>query len=1162
MVRSGVLLAALFSVLSIACVRADVTSALIAPGGVPDFGTAVDSPTIKIDNKITLEAWVHPTAWRSYTGREKHGLNFMFKGRIGTHIDYMFCLQANGYLCYGSTYGTVGILRPVVPLNQWTHVAVTVNESAGDIHFYVNGVDQGAWGLWGGSFDAYNSLRPSSYSLYVGGFYQWGWPYNNDNFIGKMGEVRIWNKVRTASEIQADYQKKLNGNEPGLAAYWDMQSTADKTSHGNNMTLTGAAVLQSGAGPDLQGNNGINVAITSPTNNQIFARGANVTITATATSTNGVSNVRFYNGATLLGIATGSPYRVVWSNIPSGAHAIYARATNAIGGQGASAEVTIRVPGPYTGTPYAIPGTVEMENFDTGGAGVAYNDLSPANEGGAYRLSEQVDISAVAGAGNGHEVSYGKASEWLQYTVNVLSNATYTLKMRAAIPGSGAQFRVEVDGVDKSGNVTIPNTGSWSAYQDVVKTGINLVSGVHVIRVVLVADASNGWAGNFDRMVFEYGSGGSTSQPPVVVNGQSAYPSGTPAPVPGTIQCENFDNGGSGVAYSDTTPANESGAYRSGVQVSIAAQSGTGNGHVVDYTKAGEWLEYTVLVASNGSYTLAMRVASPQSGSQFRMEVDGVDKTGTIAIPNTGSWGNFQNVEKTGVNLSSGIHTVRLAMVASGPSSFVGNFDWFSLVSAGGIVITSSPPVITNLTAYPSGIPAPLPGTVEIENFDKGGQGAAYNDTTAANESGAYRPSERVSIATFSGAGNNHVVDFTKAGEWLNFTVIVTTNGSYGAKLRVSNPGAGAQVRIEVDGADKTGTMVIPNTGGWGTFQTIEKTGLALSTGIHTVRLYMVSTAGNGWVGNFDSIQWTLGTNAAPTSAPVVVTSAYPAGVAPTLPGTIQAENFDLGGPGAAYADNTVPNHGGAYRLSEQVDIAKNTGAGNNHTVEYAQSGEWLKYTVNVTTSGLYTAGLRISNPSAGAKFRIEVDGADKTGDVNVPNTGSWGAYQTIQPPAFAMASGIHTVRLYMAANGANGWFGNVDWLSFSYSGAAPGRPESLVRGSELIGVVTSDEASAPGAGWNAFDGDEKTIWEGLPNAAGWWMALTFDPAHTLHALDFSWLAEPAANLEFLSSVDAISWTSLALPLTNGPVSLNYLWIVFPDANGGTPPAIREVILK
>jgi hypothetical protein len=50
---------------------------------------------------------------------------------------------------------------------------------------------------------------------------------------------------------------------------------------------------------------------------------------------------------------------------------------------------------PYLMTPAAIPGTVEAENYDLGGQGVAYDDADASNNGGAYRPAEGVDLEVV-----------------------------------------------------------------------------------------------------------------------------------------------------------------------------------------------------------------------------------------------------------------------------------------------------------------------------------------------------------------------------------------------------------------------------------------------------------------------------------------------------------------------------------------------------------------------------------------------------------------------------------------------------------------------------------------------------------------------------------------------------------------------------------------------
>ncbi|MCU1385700.1 MAG: hypothetical protein JWL71_4397 [Acidobacteria bacterium] len=160
--------------------------------------------------------------------------------------------------------------------------------------------------------------------------------------------------------------------------------------------------------------------------------------------------------------------------------------------------------------------------------------------------------------------------------------------------------------------------------------------------------------------------------------GVSTPYSGTPVALPGTVQFENYDNGGSDVAYFDTTAANNGGAYRSNA-VDINTTNDTGGGYRVGYTAAREWLNYTVKVAATKIYALDVRLASAGVGGTFHIEVNGVDKTGPIAVPNTGSWTTWKTITKTGVALSAGTQILRVVMDTIGASGSVANFNWFAI---------------------------------------------------------------------------------------------------------------------------------------------------------------------------------------------------------------------------------------------------------------------------------------------------------------------------------------------------------------------------------------------------------------------------------------------------------------------------------------------------
>jgi hypothetical protein len=85
------------------------------------------------------------------------------------------------------------------------------------------------------------------------------------------------------------------------------------------------------------------VAITSPANNATFAAPASITINAAASDDGSVARVDFYNGATLLGSDTTSPYSFSWTNVAAGTYTINAIATDNLGLTGNTASITVTV---------------------------------------------------------------------------------------------------------------------------------------------------------------------------------------------------------------------------------------------------------------------------------------------------------------------------------------------------------------------------------------------------------------------------------------------------------------------------------------------------------------------------------------------------------------------------------------------------------------------------------------------------------------------------------------------------------------------------------------------------------------------------------------------------------------------------------------------------
>jgi len=154
------------------------------------------------------------------------------------------------------------------------------------------------------------------------------------------------------------------------------------------------------------------------------------------------------------------------------------------------------------------------------------------------------------------------------------------------------------------------------------------------------------------------GSGGGTPPPPPPSG--SPY-SGSPAAIPGTIEAENFDNGGEGTGYHDSDATNSGGQYRT-TGVDVEATCDAGGGFDVGWVSPGEWLQYTVTVAAAGAYTVTFRVASALTGGTLHLEAAGVNVTGSVAAPGTGGWQTWQSVTATNVPLSAGTQALRLVL--------------------------------------------------------------------------------------------------------------------------------------------------------------------------------------------------------------------------------------------------------------------------------------------------------------------------------------------------------------------------------------------------------------------------------------------------------------------------------------------------------------------
>lgn len=226
--------------------------------------------------------------------------------------------------------------------------------------------------------------------------------------------------------------------------------------------------------------------------------GETVTITASANFEGDVDHIDIFDGDSLLVNKYVEPY--VWEYTPTetGFHTIkvvaYDKSGNTV--ECSTEFFVCEARAPFNGEPAAIPGTIEVEAFDKGCEGEAYQDSDNQNEGDATIQDGGVDI--VTG-GDNYAIGYTAADEWLEYTVNVKKSGEYKLSAFAASGLEGSGFKLDMDGKALVEKVSVPQTGDnvWDVFEEIELGEFNLTEGEHILRLTI----TNAYC-NIDKLVF------------------------------------------------------------------------------------------------------------------------------------------------------------------------------------------------------------------------------------------------------------------------------------------------------------------------------------------------------------------------------------------------------------------------------------------------------------------------------------------------------------------------------------------------------------------------------------------------------------------------------------------------------------------------------------
>jgi len=140
--------------------------------------------------------------------------------------------------------------------------------------------------------------------------------------------------------------------------------------------------------------------------------------------------------------------------------------------------------------------------------------------------------------------------------------------------------------------------------------------------------------------------------------------------------------------------------------------------------------------------------------------------------------------------------------------------------------------VKTNSDGPYLGKPFAIPGNIEVEYFDKGGEGIAYHDATPEHTGASFRADEGIDLAATT-AG--YYIGWTEIGEWLRFTVDVAKEGDYDVLFLTA--GGSGSLNLNFSNGDKNYSASYAKTSDWNIWTLNAKTNIHLLPGVQFLKV-------------------------------------------------------------------------------------------------------------------------------------------------------------------------------------------------------------------------------------------------------------------------------------------------------------------------------------
>lgn len=264
---------------------------------------------------------------------------------------------------------------------------------------------------------------------------------------------------------------------------------------------------------------------------------------------------------------------------------------------------------------------IQAEDYNAGGEHYGYH--KNPSEGG-MKQETQNGVTYLKGM---------KSGEWVRYSINVREAGRYGITCRMFQKRSGGKFRIAINGVYKTGEISL--SGSAGVWNETFVYPVELETGEQYIDFRIKG-------GDIDMDWIKFGAGYSQ--------------------VPGVIQAEDFDEGQ--YSFKNGSSGNFK-SYRSDQGVAISASNNVVH---ISNTSGGDWIQYTFNVQEKIS-SVKVRAAA-ENGGKFALSFDGGTQLDAVSTT-TGNWNTYNDFTVSNVQLSPGTHTMKIHILSAL------NIDWF-----------------------------------------------------------------------------------------------------------------------------------------------------------------------------------------------------------------------------------------------------------------------------------------------------------------------------------------------------------------------------------------------------------------------------------------------------------------------------------------------------